>query len=74
MIIAHIQFSQYYLMGNIYHIICHCSGPHTLSNSPILFNVSMKTVMIYVNMYHFDTSDQREKPVYISHIALALEC
>jgi len=21
-------------------------------------------------MYHFDTSDQREKPVYISHIAL----
>ena len=26
-------------------------------------------------MYHFqNTSDQREKPVYKSHIALALEC
>ena len=28
----------------------------------------------HFTMYHFDTSDQRKKPVYIPHIALALKC
>ena len=25
--------------------------------------------IVYYNIYHFDTSDQREEPVYKSHIA-----
>ena len=29
---------------------------------------------IAIYMKHFHTSDQREKPVYKSHIALVLEC
>jgi len=31
------------------------------------------TVYIYVCRYHFHISDQREKPVYILHIALVNE-
>ena len=45
-----------------------------ISNAPTLTDAIfcmyyIVNFIIYSNIYHFDTSDQREKPVYISYIA-----
>ena len=39
------------------------------SNVSVVVMCDIHDMNIYRDIYHFDTSDQREKPVYKSHIA-----
>ena len=48
------------------------SRSHTISYQSLLLSI---TVLNDIQaMYYFHTSDQREMPVYITDIALAVEC
>ena len=66
-----IEFGQIFRVQEVEYI-SYNTGTRAL---PDISGKALLLVLYTYNLYiyHFNTSDQREKPVYKSHIALALE-